>query len=361
MSQLAVGSSIMKIEEPLISVIVPVYNGQSYLADCIDSIENQTYGNLEVIIVNDGSTDRTGEVCDSLKTAYDNVYTLNLDDKGVSAARNAGIEMSRGELVTFVDADDRLHPEMLSILYDCMVAAGSDVSGCRFFSWSNEPEWIRAVGADGSETDAPKPDGTEGRMKSYDAGTYLREEILNGNSRCWSKLYRRVIVEQVRFRENLTIGEDMLFLVNMLPFIDRITETDYPGYGYYQNPAGAINREFTPRYMDQITCWQLAREEILKMDPDLDSQVSALWIMGIMLTAGKLAMLPVEKRHDNKEYVAICRGRLKEAMKVPGAYGRLSAGYRIKAVIFRAFPNLYLYLYKSGQTHLRVLLRKLVK
>lgn len=351
----------MIIEEPLISVIVPVYNGQSYLADCIDSIENQTYGNLEVIIVNDGSTDRTGEVCDSLKTAYDNVYILNLDDKGVSAARNAGIEMSKGEFVTFVDADDRLRPEMLGTLYECMVSAGSDVSGCRFFSWSNESEWRRAVGADASKTDMPKPDGAAGRMKNYDAGTYLREEILNGNSRCWSKLYRRTIVDQVRFRENLTIGEDMLFLVNMLPFVDRLTETDYPGYGYYQNPDGAINREFTPRYMDQITCWQLAREEILRMDANLDSQVTALLIMGIMLTAGKLAMLSVEKRHNHKEYIEICRERLKEAMKVPGAYGKLSAGYRIKAVIFRAFPNLYLYLYKSEQAHLRVLLRKLGK
>lgn len=347
----------MNIEEPLISVIVPVYNGQGYLADCIDSIENQTYGNIEVIIVNDGSTDRTADVCDSLRMSYDNVRILTMDDKGVSAARNAGIEESKGELVTFVDADDRLRPEMFTMLYDCMTGTESDVAGCRFFTWSSESEWKRAVSAnttdadlvktDSIETDSIETDRTVKQSKVYDARTYLGEELLKGNSRCWSKLYRRKIIDKVRFRENLTIGEDMLFLVGMLPFADRIAEIDYHGYGYYQNPSGAINREFTPRYMDQITCWQLAREEILRIDESLDSQVSALWIMGIMLTVGKIAMLSTEKRHENEKYIGICRERLKEAMKIPGAYGKLSAGYRLKSVIFRTFPNLYLNLYHS--------------
>lgn len=328
---------MIESREPLISVIVPVYNGQGYLADCIDSIEKQTYGNLEVIIVNDGSTDRTAEVCDRLQTAYDNVHVLSLDDEGVSAARNAGIELSKGEFVTFVDADDRVRPEMIKILYDCMIRTQSDVAGCGFFLWRNEDEWKQAA-------DSSTKVSTE-QTETYDAGTYLREELLNGNSRCWSKLYRREHVEQVRFREGLTIGEDMLFLVQILPYIKRIVETEYAGYGYYQNPGGTINREFTPRYMDQITCWQLAREEVLRMDVSLDPQVTSLWIMGIMLTAGKLAVLPAQKRRDHKKYIEICHERLKEAMKIPGAYGRLSLGYRLKTAIFRIFPNLYLWLY----------------
>lgn len=342
----------MKTDEPLVSVIVPVYNGQDYLADCIDSIENQTYGNLEIIIINDGSTDRTSEMCGRLQADYDNVRILTMDDRGVSAARNAGIEAAKGEFVTFVDADDRLRPEMVSILYDCMVRTESDVAGCGFFQWSSEAEWEQAAGRDASDTDILKQNGTAKQMKTYDAGMYLREELLSGNSRCWSKLYRKAVVDKVRFPENLTIGEDMLFLVKILPFVDRITETDYPGYGYYQNPAGAINREFTPRYMDQITCWQLAREEVLRMDVGLDSQITALWIMGIMLTAGKLAILPAAKRRDHKKYIRTCRERLKEAMKIPGAYGKLSVGYRMKVMIFLAFPHLYLQLYhfhKNGK------------
>ena len=341
----------MQMDEPLVSVIVPVYNGQDYLADCIDSIENQTYGNLEVIIINDGSTDGTAKVCDSLQASYENVRVLTMDDRGVSAARNAGIEELTGELVTFVDADDRLRPEMLQTLYDCMTETESDIAGCRFFAWSSEAEWEQMMRLRASQTDCVGSDASVEQVKIYDAQTYLQEELLCGNSRCWSKLYRRQIVEKVRFTEGLTIGEDMLFLVKMLPFVARIAEVGYAGYGYYQNPAGAINREFTPRYMDQITCWKLARQEIRHRNPDLDSQVTALGIMGIMLTAGKLAMLSADKRRDNAQYIRICHEELKEAMKIPGAYGRLSVGYRLKSILFRIFPHLYLSLYhfhKSG-------------
>lgn len=330
-------------DEPLISVIVPVYNGQDYLTGCIESIENQTYRNLEIIIVDDGSTDRTSEVCDSLQTSYDNLQIVRLGDLGVSVARNTGMAAATGEFITFVDADDRILPDTIRVLYDCIAETHSDVAGCKFFMWNSEETW--AAGMEQAETDGSGAGRTAGELKCYDAGTYLREELLCGNSRCWSKLYRREITEQVRFRENLTIGEDMLFLVQLLPHINTIAETTYSGYGYYQNPAGAINRKFTPRYMDQITCWQLAREEILRMDRELDAQVTALWMMGIMLTAGKLAGLGAADRRANEQYVRICRENLREALKIPGAYRRLSVGYRIKTMVFRILPHLYLSLY----------------
>ena len=124
--------------EALISVIVPVYNGEHYLADCIESIEGQTYRNLEIIIINDGSTDGTRKICNTLREVYENISVITMEDEGVSAARNAGIEASKGEFITFVDADDRLCPEMLAVLYECMLKTESDIAGCRFFIWKNE-------------------------------------------------------------------------------------------------------------------------------------------------------------------------------------------------------------------------------
>lgn len=330
----------MRKDEPLISVIVPVYNGQDYLEKCIRSIGNQTYGKIEIIIVDDGSTDRTAAVCEKLQAEDDCVRVITMRDEGVSAARNAGIDASRGEMITFVDADDRLHPEMLGRLYDCMERTGSDVAGCRFFCWSGEDDWQRY----GAAQDISARDRSE-QVEVYDADSYLREALLQGNSRCWSKLYRRKCVERVRFTEGLSIGEDMLFLVKLLPYVDQIAESDYQGYGYYQNPAGAIRRKFTPAYMDQITCWQLAREEILRRDESLDAQVSALGIMGVMLTAGKLAMLRAGERRQNREFIGSCQDSLQEFMGVSGAYGRLSVGYRMKAGLFRFCPDLYLWLY----------------
>lgn len=330
----------MRNDEPLISVIVPVCNGQDYLENCIRAIENQTYGNLEVIIVNDGSTDATGAVCEKIQTDYDNVHILTLDGEGVSAARNRGIEAAQGRFITFVDADDRICIDMLEILYQCILDTGSDVAGCGFFSWNNEEEWNG-----GAAKEMTSGERVAGQIVTYDADRYLKETVLCGNSRCWSKLYRREILDSARFPEGLTIGEDMLFLVRLLPYVHRIAETDYAGYGYYSNPSGAMNREFTPRYMDQITCWQLAREEILRMDARLDAQVTALAMVGIMLTVGKLAMLSTAERRRQRKYIQVCHEKLKEAMRIPGAYGRLSVGYRLKTGLFSWCPNLYIYLY----------------
>ncbi len=336
----------MRDEKPLVSVIVPVRNGQDCLANCIRSILAQTYEKIEVIIVDNASTDRTGEVCGEIAAACDNVRLLTLEEAGVSRARNAGIDAAAGELLTFVDADDRLCPDMLQMLYAGMSDTGSDVAGCGFFEWSGEEEWLA-----GTSRERDTPAGTDAAHPAgytvYDAQGYLRDAVLCGNSRCWSKLYRREIFDRVRFPENLTIGEDMLFLVRMLSFVNRIAETAQPGYGYFRNPAGAMCRGFTPDYMDQITCWQLAREEVLRIDRSLDAQVTALYMTGIMLTAGKIAMLPPVERRAQGRYVRVCHESLREAVRVPGARSRLSAGYRVKTALFARWPRLYLLLYRA--------------
>lgn len=322
-------------EKPLISVIVPVYNGQDYLEDCIDSIEKQTYENTEIIIINDGSTDDTASVCVRLREAYDNLHVITMEDGGVSAARNAGIDAANGVFVTFVDADDRLRSKTLRVLYDCIMRTGSDVAGCGFFSWGKEEEWEAFL----------REKCRIGRPVEYTPSQFLREQLLRGNSRCWSKLYRRSAIGELRFPQELSIGEDMLFLVRILPFLRKIAETDYPGYGYFQNPEGAMNREFSSKYMDQITCWELAREEALKLDPTVGIRAASLVITGIMLTAGKLAMLPFFERRKQKEYIKLCHEKLKEEMQVPGAYKELPKGYQLKAQMFLAMPGIYLALY----------------
>ena len=155
----------------LISVIVPVYNGESYLRSCIESIENQTYQKLEIIIINDGSTDSTGKVCVELKENYENIRIITTEDEGVSAARNAGLDLAKGALITFVDADDRLRPRTLEILSDVLRKTGSDMAGCSFHAWSTEEEWEAFL--------------TErfriGEPVTYTGAQYLREELLQGN------------------------------------------------------------------------------------------------------------------------------------------------------------------------------------
>lgn len=336
----------------LISVIVPVHNGQDYLEKCIDSIEAQSYDCLEIIVVDDGSTDGTAQLCEHLQGKYDNVSIITLPDIGVAAARNRAIEQARGEYVTFVDADDRLRPDMLQCLYDSLQATDSDMAGCRFITWSTGDEWARITDCQLHVKDIEESNAVlsasacplkEGKV--YDRYHYLTDHILQNNSRCWSKLYRRSMIGQVRFREELTIGEDMLFLVDLLPGLTRAVELEYEGYGYYQNPGGLMRRPFKPAYMDQIKCWELAKEEILKTDPSLEIQVNAKLMISIMLTVGKIAMLSRKEYRSVKEYLKICEEKMALYCKCKGAYQYLPEGYGMKVGMFSRIPGLYVMLY----------------
>ncbi len=362
--------------KPLISVIVPVYNGQDFLLNCVKSIEAQTYQNLEVIIINDGSTDGTAELCEEMNRIYDNIRFITLNDKGVSAARNAGIEAAKGEYITFVDADDRLLPPMLEVLYESLIKTDGDIAGCGFESWNDEGQWRQLLERDGKresvnesvKENAAGESGSVrkivlkqgGRAKTYTSNTFISEGILKGNSCCWSKLYKRDSIGDIRFRQGLTIGEDMLFLVDLMPQMKKIVEIPYKGYGYYQNPSGAMNRAFIPAYMDQITCWELAREKVdyvWKADakeegqePEISkeqigAQITMILIMAVMLTVGKLALLPRKERRQYAEYIEKCHDILKRELKVQGAYEKLSGGYKLKVRMFQVLPEAYLCLY----------------
>ena len=339
----------------LISVIVPVHNGPDYLEKCIDSIAAQTYDELEIIVVNDGSTDKTAKVCEELQKKYAELHIITLPDLGVAAARNRAIEQAKGELITFVDADDRLRPDMLKRLYDSLRATGSDVAGCRFTAWSTEDEWKRIADIEPEVEDTESLGTPDGMLnmeagKQFDRYHYLTDNILQDNCRCWSKLYRRSAIGTVRFREELTIGEDMLFLVDILPNITSAVELVYAGYGYYQNPNGLMKRPFKPAYMDQIKCWELAGEEILGIDKALEPQVNAKLMIAIMLTVGKIALLSGRERRAAGEYLTICREKLSVYGNQKESYVYLPEGYETKVRFFNKAPGLYMVLYHILQS-----------
>lgn len=329
--------------KPLISVIVPVYNGEQYLHNCIESIEAQSYEPIEIIIVNDGSTDGTLELCVKLAKKYPNLRYITTDDLGVSVSRNNGIALAKGEYLTFVDADDRIHPQMLQRLYEAITETESDIAGCGFSIWRTEQEWkvlSKSVGATVKED------------RCYDAvADYVAQELLRGNSRCWSKLYRRTALERLKqrtgsyFKEGLTIGEDMLFLMELMMEITRIVEIDFKGYGYYQNPQGAMNRTFRPAYMDQIRCWELARQQVRTLSPESEHKINSVLLISIMLTAGKLALLPAAQRRQNNHFVKECHQKLLCEKKDKEAVKLLSTGYRFKVRFFAMAPKLYLWCY----------------
>lgn len=124
----------MNNEESLISVIIPVYNVEKYLERCIYSVINQTYANFEVILIDDGSTDRSGQICENFSNNYTNIKTIHKENGGLSSARNMGLDCAHGEYITFVDSDDWIDKDMLKVLHDNCLQYSADIASTVFFN-----------------------------------------------------------------------------------------------------------------------------------------------------------------------------------------------------------------------------------
>ena len=115
-----------------LSVIIPIYNNEKFIRDCVDSIINQTYKDIEIILVDDGSTDNTAKICKLLATQYSNIIFIKQENRGVSAARNAGLIKSTGELVTFVDSDDTIDSDMYEVMINALLEHDLDIVHCSY-------------------------------------------------------------------------------------------------------------------------------------------------------------------------------------------------------------------------------------
>ena len=219
----------------MISVIVPVYNVKTYLEECLDSIQNQTYADIEVILVNDGSTDNSKHICERYCKEDSRFQLLNQENQGQSVARNTGVAASTGEFIAFVDSDDIILPNYLETLMQYM-AANVDIVESKFtvhkkdfFTDDFEKRTILFEG------------------NSIEAVRAVPRHILSVNP--VTKLYRRSIVESVPYLEGV-IFEDIYSGVGMLKYIRKIVKIDYVGYYYRQHQSSTMHRTFTEKNLD---------------------------------------------------------------------------------------------------------------
>ena len=222
----------------MISVIVPVYNVETYLEECLDSIQNQTYTDFEVLLVNDGSTDRSKAICERYCKENRRFHLLNQENQGLSAARNTGVAASRGEFIVFVDSDDMILANYLETLMHYMredvdiVESQFTVSNEEFLAKSFKEPTILFEG------------------NSQEAVKIFPKHVLNVNA--VTKLYRRSIVEAVPYIDGV-IFEDVYCGIGMLKYIRKIIKIDYKGYYYRQHQASIMHRTFTPKNLDIFT------------------------------------------------------------------------------------------------------------
>ena len=221
--------------QPLISVIVPVWNGEKYLSACVESIVSQSLRDMEIILVDDGSTDGTWAMMECLAKEDDRIRILRRGSDGVSETRNAGIDMSRGRYIRFVDVDDVLPPDSMRVLAeriqeddcDLVLAAYTEVLGGR--------RYLRDLGRC---EDVVDNDEFLRRLERLSNSFYYG--VL------WNKLFRADLIREhrVRFVSGLNWGEDFAFVMRYLAHAERIRYTTVPVYDYFRNPKGAVVRQF---------------------------------------------------------------------------------------------------------------------
>lgn len=221
--------------QPLISVIVPVYNVVEYVGKCIDSILNQSYKHIEVILVDDGSTDGSGEVCDTYASKHNHIRVIHKANGGLSTARNAGLADAKGEYLTFVDSDDMIHREYVSTLYKYIEAERAEISSVSFLK-IDEGQRV--------PTTAPR-----GAMKVFYSGVDAVESMLFqqgyiDNSAC-AKLFKTDLFSNHRFPEGM-LYEDLATIPFVCLNAKCIVAADTPMYFYRKRDTSILGR-FTLR------------------------------------------------------------------------------------------------------------------
>ncbi len=241
----------------LISVIVPVYKVEKYIHKCVDSICNQTYANLEIILVDDGSPDSCGEICDEYAKKDERIVVIHKENGGLSDARNAALDIMKGKYVVFVDSDDSLDPPMIEKLYKTLVDTKSDLAVCN----------AKYVNEMGENINHHKSDGKIFVYNQYQAIYELLDSMKYSNS-AWAKLYRADHFKDVRYPYG-KIYEDVPTTYKLFLKAQKVVYVQETLYNYLQNPKSISQQAFKPQRMDAVGFAEDMVSDILKVYPGL--------------------------------------------------------------------------------------------
>jgi len=246
---------------PLISVIIPVFNNATTLDRAVQSIQAQTYQHLEIILIDDGSTDNSGERCDQLAAEDERIKVIHQANSGLSAARNAGLKIMRGRYVTFVDSDDSIDPHMIEQLYDFSKAEDLQMVACSFmevFTTQKGEEqrdfhgYGRSSGENNIFKDALSCEVNQGQYV-FSTARFLAHMFCDDGftTSAWGKLYCADLFTNIYFPVG-KLYEDMGTTYKIILQCDRIGFLDAPLYHYYQHHNSIIHQSFSLRKMDLI-------------------------------------------------------------------------------------------------------------
>lgn len=226
---------------PLISIIVPVYNMEKYLKRCVDSLLQQTYKNIEIILVDDGSPDNCGIICDDYANKHDNIKILHQKNQGLSAARNNGVEISSGEYIAFADPDDLIPAYSIECLYDALVKEKADISvGNRMEFFEGQPNPVLKKSLNSSKNIICYD--TEQAMKAI---CYAKPFGVAS----WGKLYKRQLIVECPYPIGM-IHEDLATTYKIIARCKKVVGVQEVIYCYFQRKDSIMHCEVKPKHIE---------------------------------------------------------------------------------------------------------------
>lgn len=266
---------------PLISIIVPIYNKENIISKTIESLIAQNYGNIEILLVNDGSKDKSLEICSAWAKKDGRIKVLDKENGGVSSARNAGLKAASGEYIGFVDGDDTVLPDMYKILFENISKYKADISVCGFICG------------------AKNISGKAGLFTSKD---FIRDNIKHLS--VWNKLFKKQIIKGLLFEESLSYAEDFLFCFQALMHAKKVFVDDGNFYIYNVTQESATRQVFSSKQLASFKVFKiLLADKTIKQDVFLSKMLQMYKIYGMVGFLKSFIDKGYEKPYLNRFFV----------------------------------------------------------
>lgn len=268
--------------QPLVSVIVPVYKVEAYLDDCVKSIVEQTYNNLEIILVDDGSPDNCSLMCDEWEKRDSRIKVIHKQNGGLSDARNAGLDIATGDYITFIDSDDLIDVCMIDIMARKAEEYHVDIVECNFIKFSDE---------------SPKHKENEIHQDDVYETKSALEQLINENAfhyTVWNKIYRKHIFDDLRFEVG-KLHEDVFFTYQAFGKSKTVLKIAESLYFYRQRTDSIMGTAFSRRTLDSLDARKQQLEYMRKEYPELEG-VAQAQLLGSCMYFSQLALLSKNKK-----------------------------------------------------------------
>ena len=313
----------MKSDEK-ISVIVPIYKVEPYLRTCIDSIRNQTYTNLEIILVDDGSPDHCPEICDEYAAVDERIRVIHKENGGLSDARNAGLETASGEWISFIDSDDRIEPDMYETLLTLAGQYEADIS-----VGGVSDELIK----DG-KTEIVKTTETDPVSILALSPTDAMKRYFTGSWSAWDKIYRREIFSDIRYPVG-EINEDEAIVLRVLEQSHRVVYTTQVFYHYIRRPESITTASFSPKKLAWSRHCKANLVWLQSHHPELTELAAARYRSSILWSLTEMALS--DDNYSGEVRNLLTELRQNKAMFLQAPFQHKSDYYRTRILLHLPF------------------------